>query len=311
MVAMHLKPCFRKAFTLIEILIVIGIVAILIGLLLPAVQQVRHAASLGQSQNNLRQISLSLANYTSQHDPRMPTIAVPIKLLYLWETKSVPFFVELLPHLEQPRLYDQFRFSAIQLSELSGWQNPTLKVYLNPLDPSRYIESQIPPDSGLAITSYAANAQVFDGSPSIHSVTDGLSNTIFVSEHYGWACGESFFFGFRYDHGAHGRRFGEFPNPRPTFADGGPNVGRGIENCRDFYPITTGNPPQSRSLNKLTFQHTPTVQKCDPRLLQSSSYRGLQVAMGDGSVRLISPKISEGAFWGQITPRGGEVIFAD
>jgi len=77
----------RNGFTLIELLVVIAIIAILIGLLLPAVQKVREAAARSQSQNNLKQIGLAFQTYASAMNGALPTA-------------NITFYISLLPYME-------------------------------------------------------------------------------------------------------------------------------------------------------------------------------------------------------------------
>ncbi len=289
----------RRGFTLIELLVVIAIIAVLIGLLLPAIQNVREAAARASSQNNLKQITLATHNFADSRKGKLPTLSG------MWN-RGEPLFVVLMPYLEQGNIYAAF------LRETEGRSSAyTVITYLSPADPTAS-----DPQQAKGLSSYAANGQVFLNSPRLPATfRDGTSNTITFAEHYAGDCNRTVFMWFSRDpvdlDTPYIRRI-----QRASFADNGPLVrwenAATADRYRDVYPITAGNPPISTgSIPGVTFQVQPTPNECDPRLAQTPHAGGMLVAMGDGSVRILAPHTSNAIYWGLVTPGGGEILGGD
>jgi prepilin-type N-terminal cleavage/methylation domain-containing protein len=272
----------RCALTLIEVIVVLAIIGVLAALLVPAVMKVRRAALSLESLNNLRQLAIGTSNYAGDHRGALPRLVPP-------PTSERPVHYALLPYVDQAAL---FRFmNGEPAAGSTKIPNRSPAVFRNPLDPSMTEYGTV---SGYPVSSYVCNGQVFLGKPNLRSTfSDGVSNTMLWSEQYGWNCQGSMFVymcTWPVPRSLKGGYVGNLEGQgRPTFAD---------FQSGDFHPITTGK----------TFQAGPALANCDPRMPNSSDPASLQVGFADGSVRTLSSSVSPAAFWGLITPNGGETV---
>jgi prepilin-type N-terminal cleavage/methylation domain-containing protein len=260
-------------FTLIELLVVIAIIAILIGLLLPAVQKVRDAAARVQSQNNLKQMGLAINNIGGTYNTAIPPSDGPFPS---GSAFTASLFTHMLPYIEQNNLYNLI-VAGSAAPPVTAY-NTVVKTYVAPADPTNSTSTP-------GLTSYSSNNLLFGalgsnpqaGANLPATFTDGTSNTVMISEAY--AVNST---GARY--------WGDAQSPSFTSL------------CVSYFTAsaTTG------------FQIAPgSAAKATNGLPQGCSTAAMMVGLGDGSVRPVTQGVSFNTWFLACNPQDGLPLPSD
>lgn len=284
----------HRAFTLVELVIAIALIAVLLGFLLVGITKIRLASIELAEKNRLRQLLLATHQYSNLRDGRLPSVSGGPKST----EPLVPIMLSIVDVIDPV-------FTA---SDQFG--DP---LHRNPYFQSQLDVSQSEMHAGGDVN-YTFNAMVFHDYGRLSNVTDGLSHTIAMSENYQY-CGRATTFKSISRFGSQGRdkeilqgsaMFHLRPAFRPSFAD---SI-RG-----DVYPITDANGSLSiivqypyHPIFQDHFQVRPLQMNCNPFVPVANSSSGLLVGLLDGSVRTLKPTTNKITFWSMVTPSGNEVI---
>jgi prepilin-type N-terminal cleavage/methylation domain-containing protein len=341
----------QAAFTLIELLVVIAIIAVLIGLLLPAVQKVREAANRIQCTNNVKQLALAAHNYADTYNAMSPLwLQNPIMGT---SRVYVNLFDLLLPFVEQQAVYNLGTPAGNPAAAGYGYcgyftqatldstgkrvASPTIiKTYICPSDSTS--PTNINPSSPEAAAgNYAGNVMVFDPNPTgpwqttgnlspgtkagiVTAMQDGTSNTVVFAHRLKYCDATNTAAG---GIGGHSQTdWWAYPRDSDVGYWGVPgfgyqtyvNVNKASAKMWPGWPDFTSQPKSTAPYiptSGIPFQVTSREGLCNWQALQSP-HSGVMIAgLGDGSVRTVSSSISLATWWMACNPKDGGVLGSD
>jgi prepilin-type processing-associated H-X9-DG protein/prepilin-type N-terminal cleavage/methylation domain-containing protein len=320
------RPQSRAAFTLVELLVVVAIIAVLIGLLLPAVQKARESANRADCLNNLHQLGLAVHQYHDVYQVCPPGYRTGVTEKY----PALPPFLlrwsalaELTPFLEQANIYNALDLTIPLYSDPAGHVFPqnrlavsqSVSLFLCPSDRRTGAYADFGPTNYVACLGSGANGgarQTADGlfynnsQTRLADIVDGTSNTAMMSEHLlgpgGPGVGDPALVDPR-EH--YGQIFALAPVSDAACqgvttwkADRG---GKWADGEVEFCLYDHHSPPNARAYDCIAFEFSWKAAR-------SRHPGGVNVLFGDGSVHFMKNTIDSGT-WGAVATRaGGEVI---